>query len=180
LWDWTPPRGRLGGILQGVNKEKFYVLDIKHGNFILKLKLRNKEDNFEWKLIVVYGAAQENEKEAFLSELVCMCGTKSEPLLVGGDFNLIRSSNEKNNNRLNDRWTSLFKAIISNLDLRELVLSDRQFTWANNLQISTYEKLDRILVSTKWELKFSRVTVQSLPRGISDDTPMLLDTEVPS
>jgi hypothetical protein len=47
LWDWTPPRGRSGDILLGVNKEKFEVLDIKHGNFTLKFKLRNKEDNFE-------------------------------------------------------------------------------------------------------------------------------------
>jgi hypothetical protein len=83
LWNWTPPRGRLGGFLLGVNKEKFDVLDIKHGNFTLKFKLCNKEDNFEWKLIEVYGVAQENEKEAFLSELVRMCGTESEPLLVG-------------------------------------------------------------------------------------------------
>jgi endonuclease/exonuclease/phosphatase family metal-dependent hydrolase len=43
--------------------------------------------------------------------------------------------------------------------------------WANNLQTPTYEKLDIILVSTDWELKFARVTVQSLPRGISDHTP---------
>jgi hypothetical protein len=103
LWDWTPPRGRSGGILLGVNKEKFEVLDIKHGNFTLKFKLRNKEDNFQWKLIAVYGAAQENEKEAFLSELVRMCGTESEPLLLGGDFNIIKGLDEKNNTRFNER-----------------------------------------------------------------------------
>jgi hypothetical protein len=95
LWDWIPPRGRSGGILLGVNKEKFDVLDIKHGNFLLKFKLCNKEDNFEWKLLAVYGATQENEKETFLSELVRMCGIESEPLLVEGDFNIIRSHNER-------------------------------------------------------------------------------------
>jgi hypothetical protein len=171
LWDWTPPRGRSGGILLGINKDKFDVLDIKHGDFLLKFKLRNKEDNFEWKLLAVYGAAQENKKEEFLSELVHMCSTESEPLLVGGDINIIRSPCEKNNNRFNDRCPSLFNAIINNLDLRELVLSGRQFTWTNNLQIPTYEKLDKILVSTEWELKFLRVTVHSLPRGISNHTP---------
>jgi hypothetical protein len=151
LWDWTPPRGRSGLILLGTNKEKFNVLDIKQGNFTLKFKLHNKEDNFEWKLIAVYGDAQENEKEVFLSELVCMCGTESEPLLVGGDFNIIRGPNEKNNNRFNERWPSLFNAIINNLDLRELELFGRHFTWVNNLPIPTYEKLNRILLSTEWE-----------------------------
>jgi hypothetical protein len=66
------------------------------------------------------------------------------------------------------------------LDLRELELSGQQFTWANNLQTPTYEKLDRILVSTEWELKFPKVMVRTLPRGISDHTPLLLDTRLPS
>jgi hypothetical protein len=99
---------------------------------------------------------------------------------VGGDFNIIRNQSEKNNNRYNNRWPSLFNAVINSLDLRELELSGRQFTWANNLQVLTFEKLDRILISTDWELKFPRVTPQSLPRGISDHTPLLLDMGSPS
>jgi hypothetical protein len=136
------------------------------GNFVLKFKLHNKAANFVWHMVAVYGAAQENEKEIFLSELARMCDTENLPLLVGGDFNIIKNQSEKNNNRYNDRWP----------DLRELELSDRQFTWANNLQIPTYEKLDRILVSTDWELRFPRATMQCLPRAISDHTPLLLDT----
>jgi Leucine-rich repeat (LRR) protein len=59
LWDWTPPNDRSGGIQVCLNKDKFEVLDIIHGNFILKFKLRNKVDGFEWCLLVVYGAAQD-------------------------------------------------------------------------------------------------------------------------
>jgi hypothetical protein len=40
----------------------------------------------------------------------------------------------------------------------------------------TFEKLDRILVSIEWEVKFQQVTVRALPRGISYHTPLLLDT----
>jgi exonuclease III len=180
LWEWNPPRGRSGDILVGINTDKFDVLDIKYGNFILKFKLHNKADNFEWHMVAVYGAAQESEKEIFLSELARMCDTENLPLLVGGDFNIIRNQSEKNNNRYNNRWPSLFNAVINSLDLRELELSGRQFTWANNLQVLTFEKLDRILISTDWELKFPRVTTQSLPRGISDHTPLLLDMGSPS
>jgi endonuclease/exonuclease/phosphatase family metal-dependent hydrolase len=66
--------------------------------------------------------------------------------------------------------------VINNLDLRELKLSSRQYTWANNLQLPTLEKLDSILVSTEWELKYPMVTVTTLPRTISDHTPLLLNT----
>jgi hypothetical protein len=66
------------------------------------------------------------------------------------------------------------------LDLRELDLSGRQYTWANNLQSSTLEKLDRILVSMEWELKYPMVTVNALPRTISDHTPLLLNMAMSS
>jgi hypothetical protein len=52
----------------------------------------------------------------------------------------------------------------------------RQFTWANNLQTLTFEKLNRIMVSTEWEVQFPQVMVTTLPRGISDHSPLLLDT----
>ena len=40
----------------------------------------------------------------------------------------------------------------------------------------TYEKLDRVLVSTKWEDKFPLATVQTRDRNISDHTPLILNT----
>jgi endonuclease/exonuclease/phosphatase family metal-dependent hydrolase len=43
-----------------------------------------------------------------------------------------------------------------------------------------YEKLDRILVSTEWELKYLIVTMHTLTREISDHTPLLLDTGLPT
>jgi exonuclease III len=73
----------------------------------------------------------------------------------------------------------LFNIVINNLNLRELELSGRQYTWGNNLQIPTYEKLDRILVSTDWELKYPKVSVYARTREISDHSPLILDSEQP-
>jgi hypothetical protein len=69
--------------------------------------------------------------------------------------------------------------VIHSLNLRELELPGRQYTWANNLQITTYEKLDRILLSTDWELKYPKVSVHALTREISDHSLLLLDSEQP-
>jgi exonuclease III len=180
VWECAPPNGRSGGILIGFNPDKFEVLDILQGNFCLKFKLHNLEDSFEWSFVAVYGAAQNSFKENFLSELVRMCDTMDKPMLVGGDFNIIRSLDEKNNNRYSDRRPSLFNAVINSLNLRELELLGRQFTWANNLQAPTFEKLDRILVSMEWEMQFPQATVTALPRAISDHTPLLLHTGISS
>jgi hypothetical protein len=90
LWSWVSPQGQSGGILLGVNLAVFYVRYIDLGDFYLKFHLRNKDDGFQWALIAVYGAAQEEHKDRFLTELVNACGKESLPLLVGGDFNIIR------------------------------------------------------------------------------------------
>jgi hypothetical protein len=59
--------------------------------------------------------------------------------------------------------------------LREIVLSGRQFTWANRRENPTYEKLDRVLASVEWEQKFPLVSARALTRSGSDHTPLLID-----
>ena len=43
-------------------------------------------------------------------------------------------------------------------------------------QIRRMKKLDRVLTSIEWEQKFPLVMVQALQRGISDHTPLLVDS----
>jgi endonuclease/exonuclease/phosphatase family metal-dependent hydrolase len=95
-------------------------------------------------------------------------------LCIGGDFNIIRNSSEKNNDRFEERWSFLFNAVIDSLDLREIEMSGRKFTWANSRRVPTFERLDRVLVSTDWEQNFPLATVEALNREISDHTPLLL------
>jgi hypothetical protein len=80
-------------------------------------------------LVPVYGAAQDEKNPEFLSKLVCTCDNETLPLLIGGYFNIIQHKEEKNNNNFNTRWPFLFNAIIESLDLREIALSGRQFTF---------------------------------------------------
>ena len=160
LWHWTRPRGRAGGILLGINLDFFDIASIDEGEFYIKFHVRNKTDDVQWCIVAVNGAAQEEYKESFLTELVNACSRDSLPMVIGGDFNIIRNPQEKNNDRYNDKWPFLFNAVIDSLNLREIELSVRKFTWANNLQIPTYEKLDRVLVSTEWELKNPLATVK--------------------
>ena len=119
----------------GVNLDVFDIGSIEEGEF----KLRNKKDDFKWVLVAVYVAAQPEYKEIFLTELVHTCSKENLPLCVGGDFNIIRNASEKNNERYDDKWPFLFNAIIDGLDLREIEMSGRKFTWANSLPTPTYQ-----------------------------------------
>ncbi|KAJ1282903.1 hypothetical protein BS78_03G087300 [Paspalum vaginatum] len=82
FWHWTSPRGQSGGILLGVNLLVFYVGAITLGDFHLKFNIRNKVDSFEWALIAAYGAAQDDLKEAFLTEMVQFCTSCDKPTLL--------------------------------------------------------------------------------------------------
>jgi endonuclease/exonuclease/phosphatase family metal-dependent hydrolase len=105
-----------------------------------------------------------------------MCSHEQFPILIGGDFNMLRKPSEKNNNKYEHRWPFLFNSAIDGLSLWELEMLGRRYTWVNVLPNPTYEKLDRILVSTEWEQQFPLANVIVSSRDISDHTPFLLDT----
>jgi hypothetical protein len=69
----------------------------------------------------------------------------STPSLIGGDFNILRRKEDKNNDNFKPHCPFVFNAIIESLNLREIALSCRRCTWANRKENPTYEKLDRIL-----------------------------------
>jgi hypothetical protein len=158
----------------GFKSSTISVKNFTTGDGCVKFHVQNKSDGFEWFMVVVYGAAQDAQKTEFLAELVCICDDSWLPMLVGRDFNIIRRQEEKNNDHFNARWPFMFNAIIESLNMREIVLSGRQYTWANRRDTPMYEKLDRILASIEWEQKFPLIIVRLLTRSDSDHTLILL------
>jgi hypothetical protein len=71
-----------------------------------------------------------------------MCGHENLPLIVGGDYNILRHLSEKNNTNYDARWPFLFNAVIDGLNLKELEMSGHEFTLANNLASPTFFKLE--------------------------------------
>ena len=94
-WEWNPSRGKSGGILCGISKDKFDILMTKCGKYILQLTLFDKSRNCSWALMIVYGATHDEQKPEFIVELSSMCHSTNIPYLVGGDFNIIRHCGEK-------------------------------------------------------------------------------------
>ena len=83
-------------MLMGINQGCFEVENIMDSDYHIKFVIKNKVDGFRWALLSVYGVAQEEHKEHFLSELVRACTSYRDlPFLVGGDFNIIRNPSEK-------------------------------------------------------------------------------------
>jgi endonuclease/exonuclease/phosphatase family metal-dependent hydrolase len=88
----------------------------------------------------------------------------------------LRRKEDKNNDNFKPHSPFIFNAIIESLNLREIALSGRQFTWANRRESPTYEKLDRVLSTVNCEQKNPLVTVRDLTRSGSDHVPLLIDS----
>jgi hypothetical protein len=69
--------------------------------------------------VPVYGAAQDAQKAEFLSELARMGDSGNTPSLIGGDFNVLRRKDEKNNDNFKPHWPFVFNSIIESLNLRD-------------------------------------------------------------
>jgi hypothetical protein len=175
-WKWSASIGRSGGILGGFRFSRFTVCSAVTSRFFIKVTLMDLKIQQKWCLVIVYGAAQDDEKDDFLTDLGDICSDQSLPLLIGGDFNLLRGANEKNKALKPSRWNDMFNYIINTCEMREIDMSGGQFTWSNNQTVPTLEKLDRFLVSWEWELLFPLTTVHKLSREISDHNPIILDT----
>ena len=100
----------------------------------------------------------------------------SGPSLIGGDFNLVRNSAEKNTGSINQNWANLFNDWINKFSLMELVNAGRKFTWANNQDNLVMVTLDRIFITTCWDMLYPSSLVKSLARVGSDHTPLVVDT----
>jgi hypothetical protein len=95
FWKWTPTVAKSGGILCGVKTDSLDVNGFKAGKFMLKFVLWDKVKKCNWALIVAYGAAHEEHKSEFLTELASFCHDNFMPYIVGGDFNILRHCGEK-------------------------------------------------------------------------------------
>lgn len=123
LWLWNPSNGKSGGILVGIRRELYDVCEFKQGEYMLHVNLWDKVNKVKWDLLTVYGAAHEGEKMAFLAELSQFCSTSKEPLLIGGDFNIIRYANERDKTMINHIFPNLFNTLIHSHELRELIMT---------------------------------------------------------
>jgi hypothetical protein len=104
------------------------VLASSDGEYHIEITIRNKSDNFVRCLVAVYGAAQDKFKADFLCELVNLAKDNPNPILIGGDCNLLRFCHEKSKVHFDGYWPFLFNFVIDSLNLREVSMTGRQFT----------------------------------------------------
>ena len=114
---------------------------------------------------------------SFLLNLLCFAKKCNVPYIIGGDFNIIRFSSEKNKGGIH-KHSGIFNSIINSFGLIDLHLSGGKYTWSNNQSPPTLERLDRLLMDKSWENLFPSVVFFKLPREMSDHNPTILTDNI--
>lgn len=79
------------------------------------------------------------------------------PWMINGDFNMIYQAGDRSNGRLHRRQICRFRRLLSDLELKQLHLHGRLFTWSNERTHRTLERIDRIFISLDWERPLSQL-----------------------
>lgn len=97
------------------------------------------------RIYTAYGSAYEEGKHEFISELHSLFLNWIGPAIIGGDFNLVRTQEDKSNGNLDFRWTEKFNVWVDMWSLLENDMSSRNYTLCNNQENRCLKPIDFFL-----------------------------------
>jgi len=163
----------------GCNKDVCDVLHWDVGVFLLSATIKHRVSGLSWVVVCVYRPADHSRSPAFLLELTTLVGAKRAinlPVVVGGDFNLIRSGADKNNGRIDWTRVSLFNNAIAAAALREAARTGARYTWTNKQMQPVRSVLDRVFFTPEWEVLFPMCSLVAETRIGSDHVPLIFSS----
>jgi hypothetical protein len=131
--------GTRGGILIVFKDSTFQIQSHVMSSHTILVSMLDVRANACWTFTCVYGPQGDLEKKKFIREV------KQHTLsrwLIMVDFNLIYKVEDKNNERLNRRLMLRFRRALNYLNVKEIQLIGRKFTWSNSQQSPTMTRID--------------------------------------
>ena len=114
---FLPASSTRGGILLAWNRNEISISSPYIGQHHITTLVSSTTGAHPWWISRVYGPQEDDEKILFLQDLQETRETCGGPWLLGGDFNLISSSEDKSNGRINRRTSSRFRRFITDMEL---------------------------------------------------------------
>jgi hypothetical protein len=93
---------------------------------------------------------------------------------VAGDFNLIVNPEDKSQGVIHRHMMGSVRRTLSNLELKEVYLNGRRFTWSNERVQPTMEKLDKVFSTMDWEDLFPDAFLSAMSSGPSNHCLLVL------
>ena len=168
--------GRSGGIILAWKEAIFDRVETWLGRHVVAACLVNRMDGSVFVTASAYGPSATSLRGVLCEDLVQLCGDFPDtPILIGGDFNVtLAAADRPNGAGGRDPGSAQFREVLAQLGLAEMGPSDRRFTWRGS---TSQLRLDRFLCSFELLDQFPLAEVTSLPRPLSDHTPISWSTQ---
>lgn len=113
-------------------------------------------------------------KLEFLQELQNLQNIVSGPWALMGDFNVPRWMIDRSGGVRSFRVMDRFNEVLDDLQVLEVPLKNRMYTWSNKRPDPSFSKLDRVFLTTEWSSQFPSLNLEALELSASDHVPLLL------
>lgn len=174
---FVPSCGASGGLFIAWNSSIFAGTLMFSESFALGVHFTATQSANSWKLVNVYGPCTNPERQAFTDFLFNLDIQDDEDLILMGDFNFIRSPDNRNKPGGNTNDMMLFNELIREQSLVELPIKGRRFTWSNMQDSPLLEQLDWFFTSVNWTSTFPNTQVMPQCKPISDHIPCVVSIE---
>lgn len=154
-----------------VESDHYNITFSELGVFTCTARVTACNGSVDWFLTAVYGPQDDQAKLQFLGELRWWQHSVSDNWLIIRDFNMILNASDKSNTILNRRLMGAFRDTVRDLELKELNLRGRKFTWTND---RTQTRIDRAFCTTAWDIMLPNVYLQAMSSRVSDHCPLLV------
>lgn len=128
-------------------------------------------DNAHWILTNIYAPCTHPAKREFLQWFKNINMPDTVDWIVTSDFNLCRSSDDRNQPGGDQVDMYLFNEAISFLGLVDIPLKGRRYTWSNKQVSPLLQRLDWFFTSNSWTLSYPNTYAYPLTIETSDHVP---------
>lgn len=126
-------------------KKSYRLLSSSSTPHSISVLLLQASSGKEFVITNVYGSSRDEGKLEFIRETRKLANNISNPWIIIGDFNLVRWLVDRTGDMRGFGLMSEFNDLIGELQLIDVPIKNRKFTWSNKRPAPTMSKLDRAL-----------------------------------
>lgn len=176
-WAFKGADGRSGGLLYIWDVFLFSKIAVSKGPSFLIIEGLWGRDRNPCYLANIYAPCSRAGRRALWESLKDLMNRKNGCWLLGGDFNTVRCREEKIGRHIDSRSMSDFSTFINELQLIDLQMGGRSYTWYNRSG-EAMSRLDRFLFSPEMHRVMGDCIQLGLKRKIPDHCPVILKPDL--
>ncbi|GKB47601.1 RNA-directed DNA polymerase, eukaryota [Tanacetum coccineum] len=167
--------GKSGGLISVWNPDIFVKINIVQGDGFLAIVGKWKGVDNLCILVNIYAPQDRLSKLSLWKNLWKLRWSIDGTWIFFGDFNEVRSSEERMSSAFYPSMAANFNNFIHDSDLVDFQIGGRKFTYINS-DASKLSKIDRFLASSSFSEIWPIAHVTALPSEFSDHCPLILST----